>query len=216
MISKEALSLIHKYLDNELSEEEIPVFQMHFQNNPEFAEEVKQYTDMKIALKTASSLRIRTGKRAKIIQLSWTRFALAASLAFLIAFGGYITWKSLQQPIHYKLYANYYVNPFEEETRVLARSETKQADPLHLEKFAMAIHFMEEKEFDKAIDLFESIGYVADENLMDEVDWYLALCYLRTGNKLQAADLFEQILNSNSVHSSAARNIYEELMAHKH
>jgi len=67
MISKEELSLMHKYLDKELSDDEIPVFRMHYEKNPEFAREVKQYTDMKIALKTASNLRIKTGKRVKII-----------------------------------------------------------------------------------------------------------------------------------------------------
>lgn len=215
MISKEELNLIHKYLEGNLLPEEITVFKNIFETNPEFAKEVKRYTDLKIALKTASSLRIKTGKRAKIIQLSWSKLALAASLAFLIVAGGYFAWNSLHHPMHQKLYASYYVNPFEEPANVVTRSETRQTDPKALEMFSMAIHHMEQNDFNKAIDLFESIKLVKDERFMDEIDWYLALCYLRTGNKVKAADLFMHILNSNSVHSPAARSIYQELMAHK-
>ncbi len=214
MISKQDLNLVHKYLEDTLLPEEIPVFKNNFENNPEFAKEVKRYTDLKVALKTASSLRIKTGKRAKIVQLSWNRLALAASLAFLIVMGGYFTWNSLHQPMHQKIYASYYVNPFEEPTNVVTRSETRQTDPQALEKFSMAIHHMEQNEFNKAIDLFNSINFVNDERFMDEIDWYIALCYLRIGNEVKAADLFLQILNSNSVHSSAARSVYQELMAH--
>lgn len=215
MISKEELNLIHKYLEGNLLPEEIPVFKNYFENNPDFAQEVKRYTDLKIALKTASSFRIKTGKRAKIIQLSWRKLALAASLALLMVAGGYFTWNSLHQPMHQRLYANYYVNPFEEPTSVVTRSETMQADPQALELFSMAIHHMEQNQYRKAIDVFESIDHVTDQNLMDEIDWYLALCYLRIGDKVKAADLFVHILNSNSVHSMAARNVYQELMAHK-
>jgi len=144
--------------------------------------------------------------------LSWQKLGIAATLAFLVVFTGYFAWKNMNKPLHYKLYANYYSNPFDEENRVLARSETIQADGESWESFAMAIHLMEQNEFHKSAEILESINYVEDDILMDEIDWYLALCYLRTGNVVVAKDLFLEILNSDSVHSSAARSIYEELM----
>jgi len=215
MLSPEEIDLIHKYLENNLSQEEITVFKDKFNTNSEFAKEVKRYTDIGIALRTASSYRLRSGKKAKIIKISWMKMAVAASLALLIGLGGFFTWRSLQQPMHQKLYASYYDNPLENDKELIARSEISQADSKSFDKFVRAIELMEQKQFNKAIELLESINNIEDERLMDEVEWYLALSYLRADEKQKAIDLLTYILNSNSVHSHAARNIYNELSVNK-
>lgn len=238
MISQENINLIHKYLEDDLDREDIPLFKNQFENNPEFAAEIKKYTDIRIALRSAVRMKLSSDKVGKVIEFPtpWPsvinelqappaayvyskfkktrmlkKLAIAASIILLFGIGTLLTWQLSRQPLHQKLFATYYANPLEPEREFISRSETQPLDTAAFEKFKQAILHMEKKQFKEAIVLLESITHTQDSELMDEVEWYLALCYLQTGKKDKAIDWFIQILNSSSIHSSAARNIYHEL-----
>jgi predicted negative regulator of RcsB-dependent stress response len=238
MISQEDISLIHKYLEDDLTQEDIPLFKKRFESNPEFAAEVKKYTDMSLALRSVHKMKLASDKDGRVIELpdpmSWTsdlmplsikdkpentvsqsrlwfKLAIAASLLLLISIGSIFVWQITRQPLHHQLFAAYYTNPLENEQEFLSRSETFGEDAAALEKFMRAIQYMEQNKFKTAVEMLESITHTRESRLMDEVEWYLALCYLRTGKKEKAINLFVDILNSQSIHNAAARNIYHEL-----
>lgn len=237
MVSQEHINLIHKYLENDLTQDEIVLFKNYFEGNPEFAAEVRKYTDVKIALRSAFRMQLESDKDGKVKILtpagigvananasnnfetraasfgSWGKIAIAASILLLFGIGSITVWQLLREPLHQRLYAAYYFNPLETEQEFFSRSETYAEDAEAIEKFKRSVQYMEIKNFEAATEILESITYTHDSRLMDEVEWYLALCYLRNGKREKAIDGLIQILNTKSVHSNSARNLLDQLNA---
>jgi tetratricopeptide (TPR) repeat protein len=69
----------------------------------------------------------------------------------------------------------------------------------------------EEKKYPEAK---QSFGKVIDNNnnlYVDQARWYLALCYLNTGEKEKAIQLFDQISKESGSYQNDAKKIFKEL-----
>lgn len=215
MANSEDKDLLNNFLDDNLSPDEILLFKKKFNNDPAFAREVKQYTDMKLALRAASKVRVKaglqTGRPAGVsINLSARFWAIAASLALLIGIAAYQLLKPQASGQFKELYAMHYASPFGED-EVLTRSGTENIDPDLLADFLQAIQLMESGKFAKADELLSTLDARPENPLTNEIEWYHALCTLRLGNKKLALDMFAYIQSSNSMYSEQARSIYTEL-----
>lgn len=210
MISQEELDLIHKYLENDLNPEETILFKEYFTSNKEFSKEVKRFTDIKIALQAASAASLKKKIEPKIIRFNWARVAYAASVILIIGFGTYFIYTGTQQPFHQQLYAEYFDNPFANGEEWVTRSGLTDEEKDALKDIEHALYFMEQKEFDKAIDMLTTFNHTDHSIIMDDVEWFLALAYLRTGRIDEAKELLEIIQSSNSKYSEKAWELYEE------
>ncbi|MDZ4203492.1 MAG: hypothetical protein U1C46_01620 [Bacteroidales bacterium] len=210
-LTPEDQNLIGKYLDNDLSQDQLITFRQKFETNPKFAREVKLYTDIRIALKSASKFRLQTGSERKVIRFSIVKLALAASVALLIGLGGLYLILNQGNTLNRKLYSESFYNPLERNDSLIHRTRGEDIEPVVVEKFMTAITFMENKQFTNAVSIFEALLGCRDEKLNDEIEWYLSLCYLRIGKTHDAVELFIKILNSNSVHNEEARILFYKL-----
>ncbi len=208
MLTKEENSLINNYLDNNLSKDEMKKFKERFDSNPAFAREVKQYTDVGIALKSISKYRKQSKPKSKKIPFRIYSIAIAASIVVLVAiylnFPPGLTYEQ-------EIAQNYIENSNNSKPQKLVRSSTSQVDKLTLNKFPEAINFMEEGKFEEAIIILEMLYELNDNIIFDEVSWYLALAYLRTGKKDEANKIFIDLINSNSIYSNKSFEIFNKL-----
>jgi hypothetical protein len=212
MITKEQTELLNNYLDDNLNEEDIKAFKLAFETDKVFAREVKQYTNLKVALKSASRVRAAHKPATKIRPMLFYKLAAAASIALLFAISAYYFFTNTDQSINKQLYANYYENPSVNNPEIFTRSASNEIDPQFMEDFLLAINYMENKKFKPAKNLLNQLAQEHQNSLSDDIDWYLALCHLRLGETEPALELFTMILNSNSIHSLKARNIYSDLV----
>lgn len=212
-MTEEQNNLIQKYLDDNLAPEEILLFQKHFTNDKEFAAEIKQYTDLRVALKTISKTRIQAKKQSRIIKMMPLHYAIAASVALIIGIGSFFLFNNTPDTYNKELYASYYVNPIVNKPEVFTRSETNEIDPQLEEDFAHAIDLMEKNHFAEAQMILESMETASNSFFSDEVDWYRLLCLLRLGETEAAVELSAEILNSNSIYNEKARKIYNLIAA---
>ena len=209
MITTDDNQLIDKYLDDRLTTEEIGTFRERFETNPFFAMEVKQHTDMRVALIAAAKHRTNISKVARVIQFRYAKLAIAASIVLFIGLAAYHFL--LKPDPYHQLYANFYVNPFDNNNQLITRSAKTQADEIAFEKFHEAIALMENARFAEAIVILQKFDQLNQNSLTNEIDWYLALALLRDGQTDKARELFAKIFNSNSPFSDKALEIYNQL-----
>ncbi len=214
MITQEELDLIHKYLENDLNTEEVILFKNYLASNNEFAKEVKRFTDIKIALKTASAARLKIEKKTKVVRLSWTKIAYAASVLIVISLGSYFIYNPSKPSSHQQLYAQYFENPFTENNEWTTRSGFSDNELKAINDLESAISQMEKENFNQAIIILESFNHQDHTFIMNDVEWYLALAYLHIGKPEKAKELLGIILNSNSKYSKKAWGLYENIVAY--
>lgn len=77
--------------------------------------------------------------------------------------------------------------------------------------FYQGLVYLELWQFQSAIENFTKILLLKNNKYSDESRWYLALCYLKLGHKLQAKDYFEEILKSQRYKNNEARQILKKL-----
>jgi len=173
----------------------------------------------------------KSGK--KIFQLPTRWVAIAASIVILLTVGISLIW--MQSGLNNsELYQQY----FAPETAAFnfRSSMTSLEQPvlqgmqfyeLHdydaaLEMFDKApnnlmgklyggLSLMELGEFDKALNKFDYIIQHNDNLFIDQAEWYLGLCYLRTGKQKQAVETFEKIAEQRGVYKTKAQKILHEI-----
>ncbi len=176
----------------------------------------------------------KTNKSQKTIQLRSSRFiAAAASIIILLAAGIGLIWMQSHQSTS-ALFNQY----FEPETAAFnVRSSSSSIEQpvlqgmqyyeLHdydaaLEMFDKApnnlmgklyggLSLMELGDFDKASVKFLAIIQHNDNLFIDQAQWYLGLCYLRTSKQKQAVEMFTSIADQNGVFKTKAQKILREL-----
>lgn len=209
MLTPDDNKLIEKYLNDSLTAEEIRTFKERFDENLIFAKEVKQHTDMRAALIAAAKHRTHLPKHTRVIKFRYIKLAVAASI---ILFFGLTTYYYLNKPNPYhQMYASFYVNPFDNNDQLIIRSAKTQADEIALGKFREAIALMENDRFTEAIAILQKLEQMNQNNLTNEIEWYLALALVREGQTDKAKELFAKISNSNSPFSSKALELYNQL-----
>lgn len=73
------------------------------------------------------------------------------------------------------------------------------------------LSLMELGDFDKASTKFEYIIEHNDNLFIDQAQWYLGLCYLRTDKQKQAVEAFTKIAEQSGVYKTKAQKILHEL-----
>ena len=211
MITQEELDLIHKYLEDDLSPEEIEIFKNTFNTNKEFAKEVKQYTDIRIALKATSAAGLQAKKKKKAVLFSKATLAYAAMFLILLGVGSLLYLQFGTMQLHEKLYAQNFQNPFSTNNEWLTRSDLSETETAAIQEFKKALDYMEQNDYDKAAVILKTFNYDQHAFLMPDVEWFLALSFLQTGKIDDAKALLELVQSSNSEYREKAGKIYEEL-----
>ena len=103
--------LIQKFLEESLSTEELDVFRKHYEQDPDFAAEVKLHTDMEIALLAAKQLGNKKREEAKSkkqhTQPLYQYLAMAAALLLLLSIPLYFLF---QPPTAGELAQSYFMH----------------------------------------------------------------------------------------------------------
>lgn len=244
MLTPQDITLINKYLDDSLEPDEIILFKNRFDQNKAFAIEVKQYTDITIALKSASKTKIQNHKAdllnqtktphhketaafihpnlttnapskgiASIRKIEKRNFyiALAASFALLIGIGSYYIFRKNPASEYEQMFAQSYKNPLLNTMDFTTRAEASDTDPKLIREFELAISYIELRKFTDAKNVLEKLNDLPQNEISDDIQWYLSLCYVKLGKKETAINNLIQILNSDSFYSNDARILYQAL-----
>jgi hypothetical protein len=104
--------LIHGFLDNTLTSEQIDQFNLVYRTNPEFALSVNSYLNIMSALKAADKMRERVAQKKRTVKIFsikpyYKHIAVAASLMLIIS-------------IFYSLYTAYQLKQLQIENKILA------------------------------------------------------------------------------------------------
>ncbi len=203
--------LIRKFLDEELQEEEILIFQNLFKDDPEFAKEVKTAMDTIVSLKTAAALHSKqlSSGYARYQRRKVTFLAAAAILVLVGLSGGY-SYLTRHLDSH-EIFEAYYQKP--EGFRVLGNNNTFQdiiqdtSNVNVVQLFNLSITYIEKKEFPLAIYGFVEVLKHKPNLYIDQSEWYLALCYLQTHQLVLAHQQLAMIAASQSSFKSQAEEI---------
>jgi len=177
-----------------------------------------------------------TTARTYSIHINLKNWLIAASITLLLILGGGITYHfQTRDSLENRLYASYY-EPFNKIDNYVTNSSglnlaqekylkgdymnafllfDKLPASLTIESekhFYKALSLMELERFDKAIENFEYLfdcqGYF---EAAPQVYWYLALCYLKSGDNRKAIELFEKIVKTNGYNYKKAKRILKKL-----
>jgi len=78
-------------------------------------------------------------------------------------------------------------------------------------RFYLAISMMELNDFSKAIEHLEVVAADQSNLFTDQAAWYLALCYVKTGNEPMAVHVLEPISSSQSYFNDKAVELLSQL-----
>lgn len=231
--------LISKFLENELTEDEVAIFKEKYAHDPDFKKEVNIMSKLYISLDAASRIG-KKGVSGKLMEEHGIKevkgeaqknlhqlYRYAAVIIPLIAFGlvWVLTTKSKPEPE--ELYAQYFKpeseglskggdekQDFAAVIRTIDRFTETQIDSLGMQKlFIFGIYCMEHQRYNEAIFAFH---HLIESNIKGETredcDWFLGLCYLQTGNKKKAEEYFSTISSIDGhIHQQDAKEILSKL-----
>lgn len=175
-------------------------------------------------------------KRERIIKLS-RNIALAASVALIFTFGGIYLYKN-EKLTNQQLFTAYY-SPYEsiENSRELSsatKSLIEQALAEYEEKdytaaqshfndilktnpdcstalFYSSISELETGNINDAIIKLEHLLTLKDSLFNDQAEWYLGLCYLKSGNTDKAKIIFDKISGQKGYNKEKAKKLLRKL-----
>jgi hypothetical protein len=238
-------SLINKFFDNELAEEDIALFKSKYSQEPEFKREVNILSKIRISLETASKVSFDTMIKKPDLRhfLAENRksksnikkknyfivYKVAAIFLLLISIGiGVQLMRPDLSPD--SLYTRYFQVP---ETSDNQRFISEGASPdfhqveMMINKaillpintltdindiYLFGVYCMENKRFNEARLTFERIVDNSDNPNREDCEWYLGLCYLKTGKIDQSRAIFATISkNKEHKHNKEARMIIKKL-----
>ena len=211
------IRLIQKFLDKELTEEELRLFKDKFLNDPEFSKEVKEYTNMIIALKSADKMEKEqnhaSSSEPKIVSMSkkstttkFTRrswYAIAASIILLAGLGFFINYLVNRTVSPQDLYASYF-KPYPD---VISGSDLVRGTDEILLKAGMSRYKSEE--YDEALIAFERL--IERDSANNNIRFYAAICYLETEETKEAILFFNSVINDTENEFSSLAKWYKAL-----
>lgn len=238
-LADDDIVLIEKYVDDILDRDDQKVFDEKLHSSPEFVQEVELRKSMleAIRMEDKSILRQELKKEAKNIVLHpinqtknrWT-YAIAASIAILIAFSYFLL------PSSSSLFHEYYV-PFPESP--ITRSESGEVNDYAIamqqysvgdfENALATLLAIDEEGFQDEVNLYIGNCYLSlnnpekaidpiqkaigsdNEQIKLQAQWYCALTYIRSGNKLQAINQLEEIASTNNTYVNKSKILIKKL-----
>lgn len=232
-------TLITKYFEQQLSEEEKLLFESLLQNDAEFAKEVAYQKNVKKAItlnerealkQTLQSFESNKKQPKKTYQF----WAIAA--VFLLFFGG-LAWFQFIQDSPKKLYQEYYqsypnvVAPvvrgegernlksdafyeydsgnYEKSLELFSKIYSEEAVDYAL--FYQAMSLMELNRYEEAIILFDQFKLSDNNSFSPFVKWYKALSYLKLNQKEKAVPLLNELAEKENPQQQMAKNLLGEL-----
>lgn len=229
-------ALLHKYFEQQLSDEEKVLFNSLLQNDAEFAKEVAYQKNVKKAI-TLNEREVLKQKLKSYEAKPKFRSAYWFSAAVVILFLGGLTWFQLQPSSPEKLYQEYYhsypnvVAPTVrgDNERNLKSDAFYEYDSGNYEKslalfskiyadegvdyalFYKAMSLLELNRFEEAITSFEQFN-TADNNAFSPfVKWYKALSYLKINEKEKAIELLNELAGKENPQQQTAKKLLTEL-----
>ncbi len=229
------VTLIKKFLDRTLNEEELASFKKKWEADPDFVQEVRDYAHLAVALKASADLRRQgEGSEAKVRQLDpRVRWAAVAAVALLVVTPLYLT---LRAPSAQELAQRHIIDtrlhsfrgaedtdgsPFEEAIRAYSKGKRQEAIALmrQVEEresarylFAMGDLFLEVAQPDSALYYYNrGKAFDPDDPYMR---WNSIIAYLQKGEVANAKVQLEQLVVSGEPpYDQRARKLLEELDA---
>ncbi len=241
MRKKTSTLQIDEYLYDTLSKNELLDFKDMITHDKELADELHFQEEIFEAIKDERKRDIREtlnqihsdANKPRLNIYSWKLQAVAAAVVILLVSGGIIGDFYANKPINQELYSEY----FSPENALLSvRSQetfnTKVKEGMYYyeqEKFTEAISFflsepdnllgklytgfslMKLEKFEQAESPFTEIIDNKDNLFVDQAEWNLGLCYLRSGKTTKAESLFARISDGNTIYNKDANQILREL-----
>jgi len=165
---------------------------------------------------------------------SYYKIAVAATVLVLIGFGGFWLFNKSHQNANDKLFAAYFAP--ENSMFTLRSGTTNLEQPVMqgiqyyelknynaavdmfikapenlIAKLYGALSYMELNEFEKAKQNFKQIIEHNDNLFIDQSEWNLGLCYIKTNDLKEARLIFEKIAKENSVYKTRAQKLLREM-----
>lgn len=170
----------------------------------------------------------------KSLFIGYYKVAAAAAILILLSFATFWFVQSKSHDANSQLYAAYFSH---ENSMFTVRSTTTNMEQpviqgiqyYELKDFGAAVEmfekapsnllaklygglsYMELEEFDKAKEQFQQIVKHNDNLFIDQSEWYLGLCHLKTNNLNEARILFEKISKDNSIYKTKAQKLLAEM-----
>jgi|GEM_PF-4703235 len=207
--------LIQKFIDEELQGEEIGVFKNLYQNDPEFAREVKLATDTDIALKTLSriALKRRQEKLREPVPIQ-KYFLIAASVIIIAGLGGGGYWYFSNRNITSdRIFASNFSPPdsYTRGVEIGLNMQKPDTNSTQAEWFHYSIYLIQKQEYHHAIEILAELIRQKPNLYLDQSEWYLSLCYLKTKQLELAREHFNRIIANNTSYSSDAEEIIRQM-----
>lgn len=187
--------LIHDYTNGRLSREDTSAFEARLTTNPELAREVKEYKDLKKAIKENERLELKTTLQELEVEedvpeitneekVSFTKKYRHIYIAAAVIIFAIIGFQFLEkEPSGQDLYASYY-QPYDNTLQPVTRGETGE------DVLSQAFQAYEAGEFKKAITLFDSS---LKKQSNPDVSFYKAMSLISTGSEKEAATLLNNL-----------------------
>ncbi|MBN2805618.1 MAG: tetratricopeptide repeat protein [Prolixibacteraceae bacterium] len=90
-------------------------------------------------------------------------------------------------------------------------SKVLRENPEHpMCNFYSGLSYQEIEEYRKAISYYQNVINEKDNLFIEQAEWYMALCYLKTDHQSKAYSIFNQILDKNGYYSKDAQEIMKK------
>ena len=199
---------IDKYLNREMSADELSDFENKLRLNKAFAEEVKLNREIKEALNETDVLEFHAQlesiymelkaeektseekrKGSKILHLSYTKWYYAAASITLLFGIATLLFMLLRPSLNERLYSQYY-NPYDASN--IVRSDKNK----NIDKFQNAIELYNSKEYDKSWSLLKEETSLNPNNMRAYI--YRGTSAMEVNNFEDAIKCFQSIITDNS------------------
>lgn len=228
--------LLHKYFEQQLSEEEKVLFASLLQNDAAFAKEVEYQKNVKKAIILNEREAIKQKLKSYEAKPKF-RTAYWLSAAVVILFLGGLTWFQLQPSSPEKLYQEYYqsypnvVAPTVrgDSERNLKSDAFYEYDSGNYEKsltlfskiyadegvdyalFYKAMSLLELKRYSEAIASFDEFKTTDNNSFSPFVKWYKALTYLKLNEKENSVLLLQELAEEENPQQFKAKELLDAL-----
>ena len=197
IFDSEKMDFIERYFDEELSEEELRLFEEEFERDSKFRDEVKQYEQVIGGLKDARSRKMKSEFRSFEDQIHsrksehtfFTKRMVGyfVALALLIGFVVFAVNYTISNPeIETKLIFEEYFRPYPNVIEPVKRSGSVEAFDL---EFVEVMELYESKQYDKAILGFDKL-ILSNKEFKNEMLFYKGVALLAKGDAPEAANHF--------------------------
>jgi len=206
---------MESYLNNQMDEERKILFENELKNSTELQKDLEFHKDMKHALIKTEMMSFRNeltsiadefaNVKSKTLQFTIRKLMMAASILILV---GLFSWSLVNTPTQtaYQLY--YEPSAIRvERGEVDSMAHINRADSL----FNAGMFAMNQKDFNKALQLFTETLNGRRTLLYEKVMWYKALAHLGNNDKQESLRHLTRIAQSNSFYKDKASELIRKL-----